>query len=58
MVTDPHILLATNPTNLEIMLQSTTKSDYKSTFIQLGNLSFIFHIDRLVLFFVEPELIG
>jgi hypothetical protein len=31
MVTDPCRSLATNPTNLRILLQSTTKSDYPST---------------------------
>ena len=33
MVTDPGKSLATNLVNLEILLQSTTKSDYQLNFI-------------------------
>jgi hypothetical protein len=34
MVTNPCISLATNPENIRIMLQSTTKSDYHLTIDQ------------------------
>jgi hypothetical protein len=43
MVTDPRRSLATNPMNLRILLQSTTKSDYHRLPVDLHSSSVGFH---------------